>query len=259
MNRALWWGIFLLVLLYGVLQVAVRTDWFRARVEKELSALLGLEMQVGRIRATESLNLKIRDVISVSADAGIEARLIRFKWKLWRAKGSPWVTYIGVDGWGVTFAPDEAGVLQPAVLTSAKQLLLEKSGLSAKASFSVPPDSGGRRRLLVRAARRGIPTIELSRGHVRIQNAQGGVEAAAEQVNIRLITLHLPENEPFSYWDVQADTVQLARGARIIGLHIELLDTGTMQFLNTLEATDWGGITRNKTTTSEYKHLLDSL
>ena len=42
------------------------------RGEAELSRMAGMEMRVGRIRATESLNLKLRDVISVSKDAGIE-------------------------------------------------------------------------------------------------------------------------------------------------------------------------------------------
>ena len=51
------WKLGLAVLLiYGALQVLVRTDFFRARVEAELSRLTGMEMRVGRIRATESLN-----------------------------------------------------------------------------------------------------------------------------------------------------------------------------------------------------------
>ena len=59
--RVLWsllWRLALAALLvYGVLQLFVRTNYFRLRVEAELSRMTGMEMRVGRIRATESLNL----------------------------------------------------------------------------------------------------------------------------------------------------------------------------------------------------------
>ena len=76
------------LLVYGALQVLVRTDFFRSRVEAELSRLAGMEMRVGRIRATESLNLRIRDVIGVSKVAGIEARTVAHPLALVPAAGA---------------------------------------------------------------------------------------------------------------------------------------------------------------------------
>jgi len=53
------------VALYVAAQVVARTDWMKKTVEAELSRLSGMPVRIdGRIRATESLNLKIRDVIS---------------------------------------------------------------------------------------------------------------------------------------------------------------------------------------------------
>ena len=79
-------------------QILVRTDVFRAQVEKELSRLAGMEMRVGRIRATESLNLRIRDAIGVSDVAGIEARIVRIRWHLFRPRGEPMLESVRVDG-----------------------------------------------------------------------------------------------------------------------------------------------------------------
>ena len=70
-GRALWsfaWKWLLAIaLVYGALQVLVRMNVFRSQVERELSRLAGMEMRIGRIRATESLNLRIRDAIGVSS------------------------------------------------------------------------------------------------------------------------------------------------------------------------------------------------
>ena len=68
----LWKLALVLALVYGALQILVRTDVFRAQVEDELSRLAGMEVRIGRMRATESLNLKIRDTIGISDVAGIE-------------------------------------------------------------------------------------------------------------------------------------------------------------------------------------------
>ncbi|NLG34970.1 MAG: hypothetical protein GX548_06420 [Lentisphaerae bacterium] len=255
------WGLLLvLLLLYGLVQIGVRTECFRLRMEKELSRRLGMEMRVGRIRATESLNLKIRDVISVSEEAGLEARLIRVRWRLFRPRGAPLLESVRVDGWAVTFAPDDAGVMQPAVLGDLQGRISGWVGLGP-AGMGLPSP----RQKAVPAAeadglfRPGVSRIDLRRGTLRLQDRQGRLQAAAEDLHVRLNSLLLPEGGRVSHLDLKAGVVQIASGPRIIGLHLEVVDTGDRQMVSVLEATDWGGAPRPRSSAAEYRKLLDAM
>ena len=132
-GRAIWafsWKLVLvLALAYGLMQVVVRTDFFRSQVEAELSHLAGMEMRVGRIRATESLNLRIRDAIGVSEVAGIESRLARIRWRLFRPRGEPMLESVRVDGLALTIAPAADGSIQPAILGKLSLKVFEWTGV----------------------------------------------------------------------------------------------------------------------------------
>ena len=114
---ALVWRLALvLLILYGLAQLGIRTEWFRRRVERELSRVAGTDVSVGHVRGTESLNLKIRDVISVTDEGGFDLRVVRIRWRLFRPRGASLLESVRVDGWEATFTADGRGPLSSSVL-----------------------------------------------------------------------------------------------------------------------------------------------
>lgn len=259
--RAFWtllWKLGLAALLaYGALHLLVRTDFFRARVEAELSRLAGMEMRVGRIRATESLNLKLRDVISVSKDAGFEVRTLRIRWRLFRPRHASMLESLRMEGLALTFAPDAEGALQPAFLGRVSRMLLEAAGAESpggrteSAASAAAGEAGG-------AARFAGP-VEVRWASVRWQDAGGNLQASISNMELAWLSLALPNGRQIAHVDLRAAEVKLATGLRIMGLHVELLDAGERQFLVALDAADWGTARRPRAVELEYRELLDAM
>lgn len=249
-----------LLLVYGALQLFVRTSFFRSRVEAELSRLTGMEMRAGRIRATESLNLRIRDVISVSKDAGLEARIVRIRWRLFRPKGVSMLESVRVDGLAVTFAPDAEGVVQPAFLGRVSRMVLDSVGASLPdaAGAVKPPDADPP------AADEDAPEgmggpVEIRWASARWQDAAGNLLASVSNLELIWVAMALPNGGRVSHLDCRAAEVKVVNGPRITGLHVELLDAGDRQFLVTLDASDWGGARKPRAAEVEYRELLDAM
>ena len=268
-GRTIWsfsWKLALgVLLLYGMLHVWVRTDCFRTRVERELSRLTGMEIRVGRIRATESLNLRIRDAISVSDDAGIEARLIRIRWRLFRPKGASMLESIRVDGLSLTFAPDAEGIIQPSFVRGFTQNTLAWTGVAIDGAAPPEGAAGGARAPVAAvpetsAAAFGIPIpqVSLRKGSVRWQDAQGNLQASMSGVELDWTAMELPGGGRVGHLDCRAAEVKVANGPKIAGLHLELIDTAGRQYLVALNAADWGSAQKPKSKEAEYRHLLDA-
>ena len=250
------------LLVYGALQLFVRTNFFRLRVEAELSRMTGMEMRVGRIRATESLNLKLRDVISVSNDAGLEARTVRIRWRFFRPEGVSMLESLRIDGLALTFAPDENGVIQPAFLGRMSRMILESSGTSLKdiqSEATVPEaknktddeDSGTSPWM--------SGPVEIRWASARWQDANGNMLASASNMELAWMSMALPNGGQVSHVDCQAGEVKLANGARITGLHVELIDAGDRQFLVNLDASDWGTVQKPRSPETEFRELMDAM
>ena len=268
-GRTIWsfsWKLALgVLLLYGMLHVWVRTDCFRTRVERELSRLTGMEIRVGRIRATESLNLRIRDAISVSDDAGIEARLIRIRWRLFRPKGAPMLESIRVDGMSLTFAPDAEGNIQPSFVRGLSQNMLAWSGVEIDGASPPEAASGGAKAPEAAAPENPppafgipIPRISLRKGSVRWQDAQGNLQASASGLELDWTAMELPGGGRVGHLDCRAAEVKVANGPKIAGLHLELIDAAGRQYLVALDAADWGSAHPPRSKEAEYRKLLDA-
>ena len=258
LGGAAWWALVAALATYGLAQVAVRTEWFRLRVQEELSKAVGMEMRVGRIRATETLNLKIRDVISVSGDHGLELRLVRVRWRIFRPRGEPRIESVRVDGWAATLAPDEAGVLQPAAVGKNAGRAFAWAGIGTGGS-AAPKMAGEGERMESPMRLQGLPRLEMRWGTVRMQNAAGEVRATVAGLDLLWTTMRPPEGGRISHLDVRAAEVRIANGPRIAGLHVEWIDAGTKQFLAVLEAADWGTAAAPDTKEQEYRALLDAM
>ncbi|NCA83585.1 MAG: hypothetical protein EOM72_12750 [Opitutae bacterium] len=262
--RAIWallWKLALLLLLvYGALQLFVRTGFFRARVEAELSRLTGMEMRAGRIRATESLNLRIRDVISVSKDAGLEARTVRIRWRLFRPQGVSMLESVRVDGLAVTFAPDEEGVVQPAFLGRVSRMVLDSAGASLPdaAGAMAPPDADSPAAGGDFPEKMGGP-VEIRWASARWQDAAGNLLASVSNLELIWVAMALPNGGRVSHLDCRAAEVKVVNGPRITGLHVELLDAGGRRFLMDLDASDWGAARKPRAAAADYRELLDAM
>ncbi len=271
--RVLWsllWKLGLVVLLfYGALQLWVRTDSFRSRVEKELSSVTGLEMRVGRIRATESLNLKIRDIISVSDVAGIEVRVARLRWRWFRPKGVSMLESLRVQGLAITIAPDENGVLQPAFLGSLSQQVFDWTGISlpapspertegvATTTEEKPVEEGVD--VSSAFASLGVGPLSFRDVSIRWQDAEGRPVASISGLDATRMSMELSNGEQVAHVDCTVREVAVANGPRISGLHLEWLEADGRWFLMDLNAEDWGGTPRPKSEVEEYRELLDAM
>lgn len=241
-------------LAYGGLQLFARTDWFRTMAENELSRRLGMEMRVGRIRATEALNLKMRDVISVAeGEAGLELRLVRVRWRIFRPRGAPMLESIRVDGWAATFAPDAEGRMQPDVLGSKLEDAMGWAGFGRTGPAGEEGTGEG--------GARGTecPRIEMRWGTVRVQDGFGGTRATATGLDVLWTAMRPAKGAQVSHLSVEAEEVRIAEGPRVLGLRLELIDTGGRQFLAGLDAKDWGGARIGGREDGEYKALLDAM
>ncbi len=264
LGSLVWKALLLLIVLYAAMHLGVRTEWFRARVERELSALTGMEMRVGRIRATESLNLKIRDVISLTQDAGLELRLVRVRWRLLRPRNAPIIESIRVDGWAATLAPDADGRMQPAGLGRLPGQILGWAGLQLPGISDEAPPADAEKDAKAPPPRRplawfAIGNLEMRWGSVRIQDANGQALAILSGLDVLRTTMILPEGDRITHYEFRAGLVQVDQGPRIAGLQVELIDTGDRQFVSTLQATDWGAAPRPPNTEDDVRALLDAM
>lgn len=254
-----------LALVYGALQILVRTDVFRAQVEDELSRLAGMEVRIGRMRATEALNLKIRDAIGISDVAGIEVRLARVRWRLFRPRGAPMLESVRVDGLALTVAPDAAGAIQPAFLGQLSQNVFAWTGLPAPKELAAAKDSDAaaapaRNTGMDRSLEDwlGGPLV-LQNVSVRWQDAQGRLQASVSGLDVVWTPLVTPQGRLVSHLDCRAAEIKIVNGPRIADLHLELVAVEHQRFLVDLQAADWGGAEPPPSPAAEARELLDAM
>lgn len=254
-----------LALAYGALQILVRTDVFRAQVEDELSRLAGMEVRIGRMRATETLNLKIRDTIGISDVAGIEARVARVRWRLFRPRGAPMLDSVRVDGLALTIAPDETGAVQPAFMAPLSRSVFAWTGLTAPkelAAAQAPADAAApaRKTSASRALEDwlGGPLV-LQDVSVRWQDAQGRLQASVSGLDVVWTPLVTPKGRRVSHLDCRAAEIKVVNGPRIADLRLEMVAVEGQRFLVNLQAADWGGAEPPPAPGAEARELLDAM
>lgn len=260
-----WKAVLAFLLVYGALQVLVRTDFFRSQVEAELSRLAGMEIRVGRIRATESLNVRLRNTIGVSEVAGIEVRTSRIRWRLFRPRGEPMLESVRVDGLALTLAPDGDGTLQPAFLGKLSKKMLEWAGVPLPEGLEkadngkslvpsdLPPEGP---RALADWIRGPLIFQNVS---LRWQDAEGNLLASVAGMDLTWMSEVTPNGGRISHIECRAEEIQVVEGPKIAGFHVELVEAGGKQFLVNLEAADWGGAPPPKQVDAEYRKLLDAM
>jgi hypothetical protein len=280
-GRIVWIAIAVAALLYGAAQAAIRSPWFRVAVERRLSKATGMEVRVGRIRPTESLNLRISDISVLEDRAGMEVKVLRVKWTFLARRGFSRIRKLIVEDAVLTMAPDDEGNLLPSFVGDRAWELV--SGLT-QGRLQNPPDAdaanghGPGGTVPVREgdapARTGgqtsrdfagIRNVRLIRGTFSLRDAGGNERASAKDVEIgRRIDLDA-EGRRVERWNVQAAMLS-AEGMQLPNLDWSAEFTEEGGWNVTRFASDgwsaWSpaespdGVER---TTEEYRKLLDSI
>lgn len=252
----------ILLLVYGVAQVTLRTEWFRRKIEREFSRIAGVEVRVGRVRGTESLNLKIRDVISISEEGGFDLRVVRIRWRLFRRRGTPLIESVRVDGWDATFTANGSGPMSSSAMGQVMNDLRVPVGMGLPGVFSrtSPPAAAPSPSAQTPCHSLGdVPRLEMRWGTVHLHDARGVALISIKGLAFLWSTMPRPDGGRVAHFAVRAEEVQVAKGPRIEGFHMEWIDTQDRQFLSVLEADDWGGVTRPRSAEDEYRDLFDAM
>ncbi|MDY0144731.1 MAG: hypothetical protein RBS84_01900 [Kiritimatiellia bacterium] len=252
----------ILLILYGLAQLTVRTEWFRRKIEREFSRIAGVDVHVGHVRGTESLNLKIRDVISMSEEGGFDLRVVRIRWRLFRERGEPLIESVRVDGWDATLTANGAGPVSSSALGRVLKDLVVPVGLGLPGVGGHTPAVSEPRPPSAKAQIHSLGDLshlEMRWGTVHLQDARGVALIAVAGLEFLWTTVPRPDGGRVAHLALRAEEVQVANGPRIEGFHMEWIDTQDRQFLSVLEADDWGGVTRPRSPEDEYRQLFDAM
>lgn len=251
--------------LYLAAQLVARTEWMRRRLEGELSKLSGMPVRIdGRVRATEALNLRARDVISYEGESGLSVGILRIRWRMFPPQGESHVESVWAENVRLTLTVGEDGTLSPAFLGACGRQAASYLGLPTF-SHETKEEAGGGGATIAGLADLGaaepaprktrklsvIPLLRVQNATARWLDAKGELLASASGIDLTWRTLALPEIGmnpvlgPDDAWSVShlrgyAASVTVPPTVHITGLRLELLHAGGRQFLSHLSADDWG-------------------
>lgn len=203
-------------ILYGVAQAGIRSPWFRVAVERRLSEASGMEVRVGRIRPTESLNLRIGDISALEDRAGMEVKVLRVKWSFLASRTGSHIRKLVVEDAVLTMAPDDEGNLLPAF---AGQRALELVALLAKELPADAPDRGGGEPSDGRMHRKtgSIGHVRLVRGAFSLRDASGRERAGGRDFEIDRTIGVDASGRRTENWETQV-AVFTVEGVQVTGL-----------------------------------------
>lgn len=219
-GRTIWIAIAAAAILYGAAQAAIRSPWFRVAVERRLSMVTGMEVRVGRIRPTESLNLRISDITALEDRAGLELKVMRVKWSFFAPRGFSRIRKLILEDAVLTMAPDDEGHLLPAAVGDRTWDLV--SSLTQGRLQNMPqggrkPDGGAAEGGRNQGEGVGIGHVRLLRGTFSLRDANGRERAGAKDVEIDRKVGFDGEGRKVEHWEVEA-AVLSAEGMQLSSL-----------------------------------------
>lgn len=265
-GRLFWGALALAVLFYGGAQATVRSPWFRVAVERRLSKAAGMEVRVGSIRATESLNLRIGGISALEDRAGLEVRVLRVKWSFFAPRGFSRIHKISAEDITFTMAPDEEGQLLPSFAGDRVWELVGRLAQDMVPAAPVPDAwPSGKGRETVRPRRDGdIPHVRLVRGVFSLRDASGRERASARDLELDRRVGFDADGHLVEHLDVQA-AVLTVEGMQLTGVDwaAERTDGGEWNVVR-FASDDWSGWTPADAegldaATGMYRELLDSI
>lgn len=259
------WGLFLAALaLYGGAQAGIRSPWFRVAVERRLSKLAGMEVRIGDIRATESLNLRIGGISALDERAGMEVRVLRVKWSFFAPAGRSHIHKLSAEDVTLTMAPDDDGRLMPAFVGNHAWELVARLTQGMVPAAPHPDDWPAEPSERMPHRIDGIPHVRLVRGVFSLRDATGRERASARDLELDRRIESDAEGRPVERLEVQA-AVLTVEGMQLTGVdwaaeRTEGADWTVLRFASD----DWSGWTPADGEGADaaagmYRELLDSI
>lgn len=275
LGRILWIAIAVAAVLYGIAQAAVRSPWFRVAVERRLSNAAGMEVRVGRIRPTESLNLRLSDITALEDRAGLEVKVIRIKWTFFARRGFSRIRKLIVEDAVLTMAPDGDGRLLPSFAGDRAWELVSGLTQGRLPGPAEQPASGAGAGEAVDATARagggmqrefgGIRDVRLVRGTFSLRDAGGNERASAKDVDIVRHVGFGEDGRRVEHWEVQAAMLS-AEGMQLPNLDwaAEFTEAGGWNVTRFASDgwSDWAPAAPPDAmdrTAEQYRELLDSI
>lgn len=269
--RAIRIAIAVAAVLYGGAQAGIRSPWFRVAVERRLSNLAGMEVRVGRIRPTESLNLRISDVSSLENNAGMEVRVLRVKWSFFAPRGFFRVRKLVAEDAVLTMSPDAAGNMQPAFAGNRAWEMVGHLSRGLEPDIRRSPDlpgSGDNAGDAPTGIGRGfasMPDFRLLRCVFSLRDANGRERVSAKDVEINRTVGLDADGRPEEHWEVQAAVLSV-EGMQLTGIDWVADRTVDGEWkVARFASSDWSGWTATgegsdvEDATEKYRALLDSI
>ncbi|MBR6022561.1 MAG: hypothetical protein IK066_09125 [Kiritimatiellae bacterium] len=265
--RALLLVLGLLLLLYGAAQLVARSNFFRESLQRRLSAVSGLPLRIdGRVRATEDLNLKIRNVIGVQGAAGLSVDTLRIRWTLFPPPGASPVSRVWLEGLRLTFSVAPDGTVSPDFLGALAHRAATLTGLRdavpglpdlppaplPNPTPSAPPTPSAAPPAYGDADNPWslVPLVRVQNASLHWRDASSNEIAFATGVDFTWNTWPIPpvgmmplltadDVSRVSYLRAYAAHVRVGT-SHVTGLRLELIQAGDTQYLVLLDAEDWG-------------------
>lgn len=261
------------VLLYGSAQLWSRSPWFEDWLEARISRAVGMPVRIGRVRATESLNLKIRDIIGMTDEAGFEIKILRLRWHLFRRRHDPWLDSIRIEGLSLSIAPDADGQLHPAVFASFfKHLPVGLTAPAATGSGASPPPppveydeaavepaDAARMSSDVFWRDTDIPALSISHGNLQLRDAGGNPQLSVAGLTMEYAGRQVADGRQVRHIKIQAERVTPPTGGRIANLQMEMIELDGHVVVLSCTADEWGMHPPPVSKSDEYRALLDSI
>lgn len=269
--RAIRIAIAVAAVLYGGAQAGIRSPWFRVAVERRLSNLAGMEVRVGRIRPTESLNLRISDVSSLENNAGMEVRVLRVKWSFFAPRGFFRVRKLVAEDAVLTMSPDAAGNMQPAFAGDRAWEMVGHLSRGLEPDIQRTADlpgggenAGGTPPGIGRGFA-SMPDFRLLRCVFSLRDANGRERVSAKDVEINRTVGLDADGRPEEHWEVQAAVLSV-EGMQLTGIDWVADRTADGEWkVSRFASSDWSGWTAAgeggdvEDATEKYRALLDSI
>lgn len=252
------------VLLYGGAQAAIHSPWFRVVVERRLSQMTGMEVRVGSIRTTESLNLRLGDISALEDRAGMEIHIMRVKWSLFPLR----IRRLSVEDAVLTMAPDEDQHLLPTVVGNQAWTFLGHLTQGLVPLIAPPPEELRTEPRVAPSPSPGRGTIDrirqfrLVRGMFSIRDASGRERASAKDLEIERV-LEGSGDDAVEHWTIEAAVLSV-EGMQQTGVEWSAIHDARgwwVKHFTTQEVSGWEPASPEavQEATDTYRALLDSI
>lgn len=241
LNRLVMTLIVLIIIVYGALLAASRTDGFRGLIRDELETRLGLPMKLQKAWLDPSLDLHLRGLdareSAAHAKASLQAESVAIQWAPWESlrRGSFVPVSLTLQTGSLAFAATVSGAWEPSVLSSigadvAEWLNMDVPRKSPPASTNAVATNATEAvdAADLKAFRLGTLRIELQDSELVWWGSTSQELARVSGVNLSVTPNDVP-NRRLTHYLLGVREASASSGFLMRGITMEMIDTGDKQ------------------------------